>query len=101
MFTSLVLTCALLIPSAQATFDDQSDDDFSLYLEYHGNLMETYGATAAKGCLTGGITGASGGLGAACIGCVTGAAGNVAQDIIFNEKADRALEEGDRKRRGL
>lgn len=91
MFIILALAGSL-ISSTQGQFYDMDDDDFAVYVQNHGNVATEYGESAAKGCVAGGIGGATGGFIGLCVGCGLGAAGNVAQDVLFNEKADKALE---------
>ena len=86
MFLVLVLTSSLFIGSMNSQFDDMDNEDFAGYLKWHDDVGAKYGETATKGCVTGGIGGSPGGFQALCIGCVVGAVGNVAQDILFPEK---------------
>lgn len=85
MFLALILA-GTMIGTVNTQFDNMDDEDFARYLQVHDDFRVRYGETAAKGCLTGGIGGAPGGFAALCIGCATGAAANVAQDVIFPEK---------------
>lgn len=88
MFLPLALA-ATLIGSGSAQFDNMDDSDFEKFLQIHDDVGARYGETAAKGCVTGAVGGSTGGFQALCIGCTLGAAGNVAQEMIFPEEKKR------------
>lgn len=89
MFIPLIFAAAALINPVQSTnYDDMSDDDFANYLKVHDDAVKTYGASAAKGCISGGIGASPGGFQALCIGCSLGAAGSVAADFVVDDKKE-------------
>lgn len=91
MILEAVLLSTLLLFGTQAQQGfDMSDEDFEAYVQVHDNVRKEYGESFGKGCLTGGIGGMPGGFQALCIGCVMGGAANVAQDVLYPPKNDRA-----------
>jgi hypothetical protein len=84
MLEAFILASSLLICGNAQQGADMDDEDFASFLQFHDDIRIQHGESAAKGCLGGAIGGAPGGFAALCIGCATGAAANVAQDVIFN-----------------
>lgn len=91
MLTTILLVSTLFFCGTKATQDDMSDEDFALFIEAYGKVgkgaME-YSESAGKGCVSGAIGAAPAGFQALCIGCVLGAAGNVAVDVIYPPKRE-------------
>lgn len=89
-----ILLSALLFCGTQAQQGfDMNDDDFEAYIKMHDNFRQKHGESFGKGCVAGAVTSIAGGFQALCIGCVATGAANVAQDLIYppkNEKADNA-----------
>jgi hypothetical protein len=89
-----ILLSALLLCGTQAQQGfDMSDEDFESYIKIHDDFRQKHGEAFGKGCVAGAVSGAARGFQALCIGCVVTGAANIAQDIAFppkNEKADNA-----------
>ncbi len=86
MIQAILIAGSLVFCGTQAfQGEDMDDSDFASYLEFHENVVQKYGESAAKGCIDGVISNApnGGGFKALCIGCATGAATNTAKDIAF------------------
>ncbi len=89
MILGLVFAAAALIAPTQATYDDMDDEDFAAFVKFHDDLRMDYGRTAAGGCIKGGAAGLVSGSWSGhgfqflCIGCVAGAVGEVAKEVML------------------
>lgn len=96
MLLEAILLGSIIFCQTQAQQgDDMDDEDFAAYVKVHDDFREKYGESFAKGCIGGGFSSAPGGFQALCVGCVMGGAGNVAIDVMYppkNEKADKVYE---------
>lgn len=88
MITAFLLASSLLFCGVKATYDDMNDEDFALFVEAHakaGEAIAEHAEPVARGCVKGIAAGAVVGKGfqALCLGCVAGAAGELAVDLTF------------------
>ena len=86
MFLILALAGSLISSANSQQFEDMDDSDFASYLQVVDNGIYRYAEPMAKGCITGGVGGAPSGFASLCLGCATGAAGNMAQEFAFPER---------------
>lgn len=86
MILGLIFAAAAFIAPTQATFDDQSDEDFAAFMKFHDDVRVEYGESFGRGCVAGALPAAPAGFAALCIGCAVTGASNVAADAIFPER---------------